>query len=115
MDQTSNAQGMILGTTANDKSQSPDNKSKLDNIKSTVADKLQSAAGAIKQRAEGQSAVSGYADKASTLLNDAASYVRDVDPQQIKTDIQDEVKRNPGRTLLIAGGVGLLLGILLRR
>ena len=115
MDQTSNAQGMILGTNADNQPQSRDNKSKLDNIKSTVADKLQSAAGAIKQRAEGQSAVSGVADKASTMLNDAASYVRDVDPQQIKTDIQDEVKRNPGRALLIAGAAGLLLGVLFRR
>jgi ElaB/YqjD/DUF883 family membrane-anchored ribosome-binding protein len=49
------------------------------------------------------------------MLSDAASYVRDVDPQQIKTDIQDEVKRNPGRALLIAGAAGLLLGVLFRR
>lgn len=115
MDQTSNPQGLQLGDTPTNQTESHNAKSKLDTIKSTVADKLQSAAGAIRQKAEGQGAVAGYADKASTLLNDAAGYVRDADPQQIKTDLQNQVKSNPGRALLVAGVAGLLLGVLIRR
>jgi ElaB/YqjD/DUF883 family membrane-anchored ribosome-binding protein len=38
-----------------------------------------------------------------------------MDPQKIKTDIQDQMRRNPGRSLLIAGAAGLILGALLRR
>jgi ElaB/YqjD/DUF883 family membrane-anchored ribosome-binding protein len=35
--------------------------------------------------------------------------------EQVKADLQQEIRRNPGRSLLIAGAFGLLLGSLLRR
>jgi len=114
MYQDRNPQGEALETTSN-QSQTSNANSKLDDIKSAVADKLQSAAGTLRQKATGQGTAADYAGKASTWLNDAADYVRDVDPQQVKTDIQDKVKRNPGRSLLIAGVAGLVLGALLRR
>jgi ElaB/YqjD/DUF883 family membrane-anchored ribosome-binding protein len=96
--------------------QSHTNKSGLDNVKNTVAEKLHSAAGALKQRAgQQQGAVSDYAEKASSFLDGAAGYVRNVDPQKLKTDVEEGVKRNPGRALLIAGAAGLLLGVLFRR
>ncbi|HXG92404.1 MAG TPA: DUF883 C-terminal domain-containing protein [Blastocatellia bacterium] len=92
------------------------NKSKLDNIKNTVADKLQGAASAVRQKAgQQEGAVGDYAGKASSWLEDAAGYIRQMNPQQIKSDVQDEVRRNPGRALLIAGAAGLLLGVLIRR
>jgi CHASE3 domain sensor protein len=92
------------------------NRSTLDNVKNTIAEKLHGAAGTLKQRAgQQQGAMSGYADKAATFLDDAAGYVREVDPQQLKTDVQEQVRRNPGRALLIAGAAGLLLGVLFRR
>ena len=53
--------------------------------------------------------------QAAGWLDDAAEYVREVDPQKVKSDIQLQVRSNPGRSLLIAGAAGLLLGILLRR
>ncbi|HKP11676.1 MAG TPA: hypothetical protein VJZ91_06180, partial [Blastocatellia bacterium] len=59
--------------------------------------------------------VSQYAGQASGWLNNAADYVRDIEPEQVKTDIQKQVRSNPGRSLLIAVGAGLALGILLRR
>jgi ElaB/YqjD/DUF883 family membrane-anchored ribosome-binding protein len=89
----------------------------LDTIKDTVADKLHAVAGAIQQKA-GQNpevAGAGYAGQAAGWLDDAAGYVREVDPQKIKSDLQKQVRSNPGRSLLIAGAAGLLLGILLRR
>jgi ElaB/YqjD/DUF883 family membrane-anchored ribosome-binding protein len=79
----------------------------LDTIKDTVADKLHAVAGAVQQKA-GQNQAAGW-------LDDAAEYVREVDPQRIKADLQKQVRSNPGRSLIIAGAAGLLLGILLRR
>jgi ElaB/YqjD/DUF883 family membrane-anchored ribosome-binding protein len=114
MDQTNNPQSMTLETTTN-RTEPRNAESKLDTIKNTVADKLHSAASAVRQKAEGQGTGANYAGKAATFLDDAAGYVREADPQQIKTDIQNKVKNNPGRSLLVAGVAGLLLGALLRR
>jgi len=89
----------------------------LDTIKEAVADKLHAAAGVIQEKADQnqRSPVAGYAGQAAGWLDDAAGYVREVDPQRVKSDLQNEVRRNPGRSLIIAGAAGLLVGILLRR
>ena len=89
--------------------------STLNNIKTTVADKLKSAAQALNQRSGQDSSVSQYAGQAAGFLNNAADYVRDLEPQQVKADIQKQVRSNPGRSLLIAGVAGLVLGTLFRR
>jgi hypothetical protein len=95
--------------------QSRGGNSTLDNIKNTVAEKLKTASEALKGRAGQNTPVSGYASQASGWLAGAADYVRDMEPSQVKTDIQRQVKTNPGRSLIIAGAAGLLLGALLRR
>jgi len=88
----------------------------LDTIKEAVADKLHAAAGAIQQKAgQNQQDQGGYIGQAAGWLDNAAEYVRDVDPQRVKSDLQKQVRSNPGRSLLIAGAAGLFLGILLRR
>lgn|SRR6185369_1837807 len=88
----------------------------LDTIKEAVADKLHAAAGAIQQKAgQKQLDQGGYIGQAAGWLDNAAEYVRDVDPQRVKSDLQRQVRSNPGRSLLIAGAAGLFLGILLRR
>lgn len=88
----------------------------LDTIKEAVADKLHAAAGAIQQKAgQKQLDQGGYIGQAAGWLDNAADYVRDVDPQSVKSDLQKQVRSNPGRSLLIAGAAGLFLGILLRR
>ena len=87
----------------------------VDKIKSTLADKLKDAAGAIKQRAGEQGAVGNYAGKAGTWLDSAADYVQHFDPQQAKQGLEKSVRSNPGRSLLIAGAAGLLLGAIFRR
>ena len=101
--------------TARFESQPRTGNSTIDNIKRTIAEKLKSAAGALKERTGQQNATSPYADKASGWLDTAADYVRDLDPNQMKTDIQKQVRSNPGRSLLIVGAAGLVLGALLRR
>lgn len=87
----------------------------MDRVKGTLADKLKEAAGAIKQRSGGQGATDSYAGKASTWLDSAADYVQQFDPQRARQDLEKSVRSNPGRSLLIAGAAGLLLGAIFRR
>ena len=89
--------------------------SKLDDIKTTVADKLKSAAQSLSEKGGQNTTVSQYAGQASSWLNNAADYVREIEPDQVKTDIQKQVRTNPGRSLLIAGIAGLVLGTFFRR
>lgn len=89
--------------------------STLETIKDTVANKLHAAAAGIQEKAaqHEDSPIAGYAGQAAGWLDDAAEYVRDVDPQKVNTDLQNQVRQNPGRSLLVAGAAGLLLGFLL--
>lgn len=98
-------------------SQQQGNNSNLDTLKETVAEKLHAAADVIqdKVRQNPNSPVSSYASQTAGFLDGAADYVRQVDPEQVKSDIRNQVRQNPGKSLLIAGAVGLLLGVLVRR
>jgi ElaB/YqjD/DUF883 family membrane-anchored ribosome-binding protein len=89
----------------------------LESFKETVAGKLHVAAGAIQDRANQnpRHPMSSYASQAAGFLEGAADYVQRVDPQQVKSDIRNQVRQNPGKSLLIAGAVGLLFGVLVRR
>jgi ElaB/YqjD/DUF883 family membrane-anchored ribosome-binding protein len=93
--------------------------STLDNIKTTVAEKLYSAADTLQQRAgrtdQPDSPMATYGTQASEWLNRSADYIRDMDVNKVKTDMQNEVRKNPGRSLLIATAAGLVLGALFRR
>lgn len=87
-------------------------------IRSTVADKLQAAAQALHQKADRsgrQTEFSTFEHRAAGWLERSADYVNEMEPQRLKSDIENQVRRNPGRSLLIAGVVGLALGGLLRR
>ena len=85
--------------------------STVDKVKTTVADKLHAAADTIRQKS-GENRTAG---QAADWLHQAADYVQQVEPDQIKSDIQQKVRSNPGRSLLIASAAGLALGMLLRR
>jgi ElaB/YqjD/DUF883 family membrane-anchored ribosome-binding protein len=87
-------------------------------IKANVADKLQSAAQTLHQKADrsGQSPeITAFGHRAAGWLERSASYVNEMEPQRLRSDLENQVRRNPGRSLLIAGIVGLALGGLLRR
>ena len=91
--------------------------STVETLKDTVAGKLQAAATAIQNNV-GQnqnSTLAKYGGQAANWLDGAADYVRDTDPQRFKTELQNRVRQNPGRSLLVAGAAGLLLGVLLKR
>ena len=89
----------------------------FDRIKKTAADKLRRAADTLQQQSERPDINENYGhygQRAADWLDRTADYVGELDPKQIRTDLEEQVRRNPGRTLLIAGGVGLLLGAMLR-
>jgi ElaB/YqjD/DUF883 family membrane-anchored ribosome-binding protein len=92
--------------------------STFDQVKSTVAEKLHSTARTIHQKAargDQQSDLSGFAHRAADWLDRSGNYVSEVEPERVRRDLENQVRQNPGRSLLIAGAVGLVLGGLLRR
>jgi ElaB/YqjD/DUF883 family membrane-anchored ribosome-binding protein len=86
----------------------------FEKFKHALADKLQSAAGSLENAASEQGSHS-YGWQAAELLERSASYVRQIDLNELKHDIEEEVRTSPSRSLLIAAGAGLLIGILLGR
>ena len=100
---------------------------KASDLKSTLADKLEAGANSLRERGQsGQlagamgGATAGVSDErmqqlsgsAANALQSTATFLREGDLQQ---SIEEQVRTNPGRTLLIALGVGYMLGKALRR
>ena len=88
-------------------------------MKTTVAGKLHEAARRLQEQAGGAEAgpdggMNNLGQRAGAWLERSANYVNDMEPQQLRSDLENQVRRNPGRSLLIAGAVGLLVGRLLR-
>ena len=53
--------------------------------------------------------------RAGSWLNHSADYIEKMEPEKLKADITDQVRRNPGASLLLAGAAGLILGAIFRR
>lgn len=90
----------------------------FENVKKTIADKLHNFAEAIGEKTADQDAQTGmaqYGKLASEWLNHSAEYVRQFDYEQADARFREYVGQSPGRSILIAGGVGLILGAILRR
>jgi ElaB/YqjD/DUF883 family membrane-anchored ribosome-binding protein len=56
-----------------------------------------------------------FGSQASAWLHNSADYVERMEPKKIKDDIAEQVRRNPGKSLLVASAVGLILGAIFRR
>jgi hypothetical protein len=92
--------------------------STFNQVKSTVAEKLHAAAESLHQtagRSTQQNDLTRFGHQAADWLDRSADYVQDIEPGRVRNDIESGVRKNPGRSLLIAGAVGLVLGGLLRR
>jgi ElaB/YqjD/DUF883 family membrane-anchored ribosome-binding protein len=92
--------------------------STFNSIKTSVSDSLRTAAGAIRDKVDqaGEpSNFSHYGYEASRWLNASADYVRDMDLKVVRSDIEEQVRRHPGRSLLIAAAAGVIIGSMLRR
>lgn len=92
--------------------------STFNQMKSTVAGKLHAAADSLHQsagRGTEETKITRFGHQAADWLDKSADYVSHMEPAQVRNDIESGVRKNPGRSLLIAGAVGLVLGGLLRR
>lgn len=110
--------GQNIGFTENSSAAQGHKESTFDQVKSTVAEKLHSAAQTLHQTsAQGrqQGELSSLGHRAADWLEHSADYVSEVKPERVRQDLENQIRRNPGRSLLIAGAVGLVLGGLLRR
>lgn len=89
----------------------------LDQVRSTLSDKLRTAAGRMREKTATTESedMRGFGGQASDWLERSAKYVDDFDAQRFKDDMSTQVRQNPGRSLLIAGAAGLILGAILRR
>ena len=90
----------------------------FENVKNIIADKLHNVAEALGEKAADQDAQSGiaqYGKQASEWLDQSAEYVRQFDYEQADARVREYVRQSPGRSLLIAGAVGLIIGAILRR
>lgn len=90
----------------------------FEKVKNIIADKLHGVAQGLGKHGADQDGTSGlakYEKQASELLDHSAEYVRKFDYKQTDAKVREYVKQSPGRSLLIAGAVGLIIGAVLRR
>jgi len=106
-------------------------------LKDSLADALETGAERLRQRtaqggtAGGTSQLAGatgtgsmavgdgrtaqVTDRVASGMDATAGWLRDADLEGLRTGIETQVKEHPGRTLLIAAGLGYLLGKALRK
>ena len=102
-------------------------------MKDSLADALESGAERLRNRGQtsdqgtlaaattagsvstGDGRVAGVTDRVATGMDKTADWLRDADLDGLRTGIETQVKEHPGRTLLIAAGLGYLLGKALRK
>jgi hypothetical protein len=98
-------------------------------IPDILADGLEAGADALRQRR--LAPASGGRSRVTTLVNDpalapvsdtlvagmqtSADWLRDADLDKLKDGVESQVKKHPGRSLLVALGAGFLLAKLFRR
>jgi ElaB/YqjD/DUF883 family membrane-anchored ribosome-binding protein len=86
--------------------------------KKIVADTLHHVAGVVAGKTANQDASSGiarYGKQASEWMDQSSEYVRKFDYKQEDARVREYVRQSPGRSLLIAGAVGLIIGAIWRR
>jgi len=99
-------------------SQNSDKSTGFENVKTIIADKIHKAAESLGEKATNPDAHHGmaqYRKQASEWLEQSAEYVLQFDHKQANARVREYVGQRPGRSLLIAGGVGLIMGAILRR
>jgi hypothetical protein len=98
------------------------------NLKNSLADALDSGANRLRQRGTGSpsdlagASTSGsvaiendgrmaqVSNKVASGMESTADWLRDADIDSMRTGLERQVKEHPGRTLLIAAGLGYLIG-----
>lgn len=81
-----------------------------------VADKLHGLAESIgKKTPDARSGIVPTGNRVSEWLDHSAHYVRQFDYHKVDTRVREYIKQTPGRGLLIAGAVGVIIGFILKR
>ena len=84
-----------------------------DEGRTVVAERLESAASTIEDRAAdlpGGNRVKEFAQAAADRLGTTADYMRSHDAKRMMSDVETVVRNNPGPALLIAAALGFLVG-----
>ena len=84
----------------------------IDENRGAAASGLESAAGALRERADtlpGGEKVANAAHATANAVGVAADYVRDNDLKAMMADVQKLVKNNPAVSLLTAAALGFLI------
>jgi ElaB/YqjD/DUF883 family membrane-anchored ribosome-binding protein len=87
----------------------------FNNVKQTIAEKLELAAISLGGQSESGHGPGPYCQQASQWLHQSADYVREFDIKRADAELRNQIRMHPGKSLLIGVGVGMLLGLLLRR
>src|SRR5688500_14759227 len=119
------------GSTGAAKDKLGEAREKLGHLKGSLADKLEAGAEKLRARTQsgtyagdtgsGSAAVSSdtrmteVSNRVAGGLQASADWIREADVDSMRTGIETQVKEHPGRTLLIAAGLGYLLGKAFRR
>jgi hypothetical protein len=106
-------------------------KEKAGDLKATLADKLEAGAEKLRSRNQSGSYAGATGSGSASIASDdrmaevsnrvagglqaSADWIREADIDSMKSGIETQVKEHPGRTLLIAAGIGYLLGKAFRR
>ena len=98
-------------------------KEKASQLKATLADKLEAGADRLRQRSAAGVTETGatapqrtgkVTDKVAVGMQNTAEWVRNADLNSMRGGIENQVRTNPGRSLLVALGIGYLLGKVIR-
>ena len=90
-------------------------------MKTQLADKLETSAGRLRQRANNTQKIDSAiattkqrvmetSDRVATGMERSADWLRNANVTSFQRGLERQVRENPGRTLLIAGAIGYLLG-----
>lgn len=94
-----------------------DQKPVLHQLRESVATGMNKAAQALHQQSDKSqtSEFSDFGHRTASWLEKSADYVNELEPQKLKTDLENQVRQNPAKSLLIAGAAGLIIGAIFRR
>jgi ElaB/YqjD/DUF883 family membrane-anchored ribosome-binding protein len=90
-------------------------------MKTQLADKLETGAGRLRQRATNTKKIDNAiattkqrvmetSDRVASGMERSADWLRNTNVSSFQEGLERHVRENPGRTLLIAGAIGYLLG-----
>ena len=99
-------------------------KEKAYNLKSTLADKLEQGADKLRHKADTTTVAEvgadtekkarNASDKVASGMENTAQWLRTADMDSMKSGLENQVRSNPGRTLLVALGLGYVVGRMFR-